>query len=73
VNKNEFTELAYNDHRGALLTLWNVFEEQRAAQAEKEAEFASLCEQMERERADLDALEATVLELATTVNAPAEA
>jgi hypothetical protein len=48
----EFTELAYNNHREALLYL---FARQNALEAEQ------------------DATQATVLDLATAINTPAEA
>lgn len=50
MDKNEFTELAYNDQRTALL---HLFEQQKKLQAEQ------------------DATQATVIEVAAAVNAPA--
>jgi len=51
MDKNEFAELAANDHRTALLYL---FDEQEKLKAEQ------------------DATQATVIELAAAVNAPAD-
>jgi len=50
MSKSEFAELAANDHRGALLALYEM------------------CTGL---KAEQDATQATVLELATAVNAPA--
>lgn len=58
MNKSEFTELAYNDHRTALLTLWGLYETATA-------ELAAI-------KAEHEATQATVLELAAAVNAPVE-
>jgi len=52
MSKNDFTELAYNNHREALLYL---YARQNTINAEQEA------------------TQATVLELATAINAPEEA
>jgi len=51
MDKNDFTEMAYNDHRTALLSLWDLY--------------AAL-------KAEQDATQATVLEVAAAVNAPAD-
>lgn len=52
LTKAEFTELAYNNHRDALLYLFDRLTELAAEQ---------------------DATQATVVELATAINAPEEA
>lgn len=74
MNKNEFTELASNNYREALLALYEMIEQMRVdfrPSASRE-DLANTNNAVVMIRAEVDALQATVLELSTVVNAPAE-
>lgn len=74
----EFTELAYNNHRDALLYLHAQSvkaEQEREALRESLSNLAERLDHVQTEadgnKNEIDAIRATVLELATEINAPA--
>lgn len=80
MDKNEFTELAYNNPRDALLALFTAVQRGDIERGTIVGTLDVLAQQneqlltiVEKQAAELDGLRATVLELATAVNAPAEA
>ncbi|KQQ97428.1 hypothetical protein [Massilia sp. Leaf139] len=73
MNENEFTELAYNDHRAALLALWAISQKMAdAITGLTEVEQARV-EAIGTVREQVTALQDTVAGLFEQVNAPAEA